>query len=131
MTRASLLVPPVIVFLAVIVLLGLARIKDHWPVHPMPCSFKTLTGLPCVSCGGTRAFEALARGELKAAFAFNPLASFSVFFVAGWLVVNTLRSRRTLPPRTPRQQKRRNIIWVSSVVILLLANWIYLVLYLK
>jgi Protein of unknown function (DUF2752) len=39
------------------------------------CSFRARTGFPCVGCGGTRAFAAMARGQLGMAFARNPLGA--------------------------------------------------------
>jgi len=38
------------------------------------CGFRALTGLPCPTCGSTRAVLALADGRLLAALAHNPLA---------------------------------------------------------
>jgi hypothetical protein len=39
-----------------------------------PCMFHLLTGYWCVSCGLTRALHALVHGDLRRAFAMNPLA---------------------------------------------------------
>jgi hypothetical protein len=41
---------------------------------PVLCLFRRTVGLPCPSCGLTRAFLSLARGELGTAFAFHPFA---------------------------------------------------------
>lgn len=40
----------------------------------VPCPFLILTGWQCPFCGGTRMGGALLRGDLAAAFAFNPVA---------------------------------------------------------
>jgi hypothetical protein len=37
------------------------------------CGFRTLFGLPCVACGMTRSFCAIAKGEIIAGFDFNLL----------------------------------------------------------
>lgn len=37
------------------------------------CVIKRFTGFPCVSCGMTRAFSKLLRGDIKAAFYYHPL----------------------------------------------------------
>lgn len=50
-----------------VALLGL----DHLPWGV--CLFRMSTGIPCLSCGATRAFGLLARFELGPAFAMNPL----------------------------------------------------------
>ena len=41
----------------------------------LPCPFHALTGLPCPLCGSTHALLALAHGDLRAAFGWNPLAT--------------------------------------------------------
>ena len=38
-----------------------------------PCVFLWLTGIPCPGCGMTRAWIAVLRGQLTAAFAYHPL----------------------------------------------------------
>jgi hypothetical protein len=37
------------------------------------CPFHALTGLPCLTCGATRAVEALVRGDAKASLRLHPL----------------------------------------------------------
>lgn len=39
---------------------------------PIPCLFKTLTTVPCPTCGMTRAWEALARADWGPAFRLSP-----------------------------------------------------------
>ena len=48
----------------------------------VPCPFLALTGWSCPLCGGTRMGGALLRGDLSAAFAFNPLAMIGVAVLA-------------------------------------------------
>ena len=45
------------------------------------CWFHRLTGLPCPSCGGTRAFAALTRGHFADGFRLNPLASIGFYLL--------------------------------------------------
>src|SRR3954463_93827 len=40
-----------------------------------PCAFKMITGLPCATCGGTRALAALGRLDLLSALRFNPMVA--------------------------------------------------------
>jgi hypothetical protein len=47
-----------------------------------PCTFKTVFGIPCLSCGMTRAFSALSHGQLALAWSYNRLSP--VFYVAFW-----------------------------------------------
>jgi hypothetical protein len=54
--------------------------------HVPACPLRRWTGIACLSCGGTRAMLALARGDLPQALAFNPLvAAAAIAFVAGGL----------------------------------------------
>jgi len=48
------------------------------------CPFRALSGYPCPGCGMTRAFSAIAHGELLNAVIYNPLSP--VLFVAALLV---------------------------------------------
>ncbi len=47
------------------------------------CSYRTRTGQPCLGCGGTRALELAARGELREAWRVNPLGAWAA--VVAWL----------------------------------------------
>ncbi len=52
--------------------------------HLRPCIFRTLTGLPCPTCGTTSAAVAFLHGDLALAFARNPLATlFGAIFIVG------------------------------------------------
>ena len=42
-------------------------------VSSIGCIFRFTTGVPCPGCGMTRAYAALLRGEVAAAFAYHPL----------------------------------------------------------
>jgi hypothetical protein len=44
---------------------------------PIVCSFRARTGLPCVGCGGTRAFRLGARGAFAAAARANLLGAYA------------------------------------------------------
>ena len=37
------------------------------------CPFRLITGIPCPGCGMTRAFRALFRGDIEAAFYYHPM----------------------------------------------------------
>lgn len=87
------------------------------------CPLKTWTGLPCPSCGTTRAALALSRFEFFEAFTHYPLQSvaWTVFLLgglwAGWLAWRG-RPLPALPRRLPG--------WVPWAALLALAgNWAY------
>jgi hypothetical protein len=47
-----------------------------------PCKLNQLTGFYCPGCGGTRAFQALARADLPGAMRMNPLGVILISAVA-------------------------------------------------
>ena len=93
------------------------------------CGFRRATGVPCMFCGATRAF--VAAGHLRAgqAFATNPLSAALFYGLAAFvpyaLGTVVLRSRRIRISDVPPREKR---LFLASVVLLLLANWAYLLL---
>ena len=96
--------------------LGLA-----WP----QCPFLAMTGLPCLTCGATRATIALFHGDFLSAFSWNPLAFLALCGVA----VFDLYAIVVLLGRAPRlrivdwTRTEKNIARVT-VVCALLVNWI-------
>src|SRR5687767_14071360 len=55
-----------------------ARLSQELNITIPKCSFKNLTGLPCATCGSTRALRALSHGQLSEAFWWNPAATLAV-----------------------------------------------------
>ena len=91
------------------------------------CVFKALTGVPCPTCASTRSIVYLSHGDVASAFFMNPLVC------AGALaaLVYLLYSLFTLFFVVPRvivalSGKEKDRIRVF-VVLLVLANWLYLV----
>jgi len=64
-----------------------------------PCTFKTLFGVPCLSCGMTRAFAALSHGQIALAWSYNklsPLMYAAFWGLSWWGARNLLRAVRDL-----------------------------------
>ena len=90
------------------------------------CNVRRLTGLPCPSCGMTRAFDWFARGRFGDALAISPLgfALATAAAAAGlWLLLSPLR-----PPRLAIQlaPKGRRFAWLLAGAAVL-ANWSWVV----
>ncbi|MGB7837865.1 MAG: DUF2752 domain-containing protein [Terrimicrobiaceae bacterium] len=57
-----------------------------FPIFPV-CVFKIGTGLPCPLCGGTRAVQAVLRGDFSRALYLNPAALPAVVAIAAIVLV--------------------------------------------
>jgi hypothetical protein len=91
------------------------------------CVFHRLTGLPCLTCGSTRAAVLLLTGEARDAFFLQPfatagglLAGAGCFFYA----VNLFLWRRVARVWLEGRETR---VCVCAVIALALLNWLYLV----
>lgn len=126
----EILIAPGITFVAVLLLLGVARVYDRLPVQPPDCTFRERLSIPCAGCGGTRSMKALSRGDITAAIRFHPAAVVGVCAAFLWFGRSLFRYRGGEEPRSPQQVNRdllRGVIVVLSIVFL---NWIYLIFFL-
>jgi hypothetical protein len=100
-------------------LLGL----DHLGLTP--CFFRLATGLPCPTCGSTRAFGRLFHLDVAGAFLMNPLAAASALALLLWGLVDLtlLPGRRAL--RASLAPGLHNPARFLAVALLLL-NWAFL-----
>jgi hypothetical protein len=91
------------------------------------CAFKMLTGLPCPTCGVTRAIMAMTRFDFATALAMNPLAvagaAIGAVYLAYAAIVLVGRLPRFRPTFAPRDRVAARLIVISVVM----ANWLYLV----
>jgi hypothetical protein len=104
-------------------LVGLFRL-DHLPFTV--CLFKALTGLPCPTCGSTRAAGCLARGDVTGALAMNPLATMAFFGLLLWAVADLVlltRGRAIDLTVSPRLSRVLRVAAVAALVV----NWAFLI----
>lgn len=90
------------------------------------CYFKQLSGLPCASCGSTRAAALLWALDPAGAFLMNPLAAVTAAVLVAWgaadLALLPLRRALRLSVAPPLRSPLR---WAALIA--LAANWVYLI----
>jgi hypothetical protein len=106
-------------------LLGVALVT---PGIQLPrCMFKTLTGLPCPTCGVTRTVIALSRGQLANGLFMNPLAAFAcgaaLLYLAYAAAVLALRLPRLRPILSPAGARVLRVATVAAIAV----NWAWLI----
>jgi hypothetical protein len=106
-------------------LLGVALVT---PGIQLPrCAFKTITGLPCPTCGVTRTVIALSRGDLDRALFMNPLAAIA----CGAALLYLIYAAAVLALRLPRFRPTVSVAdarWLRVATVALLAiNWLWLI----
>jgi hypothetical protein len=89
------------------------------------CYVKALSGLPCPTCGSTRALGRLFALDVPGAFAMNPLVALGALGLAAWAVADLalLPRRRALSVEVA--PPLGSALRVAAVAVLL-ANWAYL-----
>ena len=90
------------------------------------CLFKAFTGLPCPTCGSTRALGRLFALDLTGALRMNPFTTVAAVVIAGWAVIDLalLPRRRALGLEV---SPRLGFALRVGALVLFVANWIYLV----
>ena len=94
-------------------------------LHLHACVFRSLTGIPCPSCGTTRAATAFLEGDLMTAFINNPLAALAglLFVVGAPIAVIWTTAKMSVPSLSNPLPTRVRI----GAVFLIAANWLYLI----
>jgi hypothetical protein len=91
------------------------------------CVFKTITGLPCPTCGVTRTIIALSRGDLSRALFMNPLAAVAcgagVLYLLYAGIVLALGLPRLRPTVSSIGARRIRIAAVATLAV----NWAWLI----
>ena len=88
------------------------------------CVFRNVTGVPCPTCGSSRAALAVVQGRPLEAIGFNPLVTVAGALAIAWLTVRVGFGRRIEIDLASRQ---RRLVWVV-IGALLGANWVYVIL---
>lgn len=96
------------------------------PALRVPCVLKSLAGVPCPTCGLTRAAEALSRGDLSGALRLQPLGTAAA--LAGLLALGAWCAARLAGVRPHLRLAAGEALGLRVAGgYLLFANWLYLV----
>jgi hypothetical protein len=93
------------------------------------CWMKYFTGIPCPSCGVTRAITLLLEGDVIGSIMMNPLGLIvaSIMLIAPvWLLRDVIRNKQALFETYQKTEHlfKRPQIYVPSIA-LVIANWIW------
>ncbi len=106
-----------------------ARYYSHLGGIPFlrPCTFRALTGVPCPTCGFTRAFTRAGNLDFVGAWHVSPLGTALFLALAGFVVVGVSRIALRRPwPSLPKGRKWRRVgMWL--LVAAVLSNWGYMI----
>jgi hypothetical protein len=85
---------------------------------------KGVFGIPCLTCGMTHAFVALARGDVGAALLASPFGALLAAAIWLYAVADLARSALDLPFPSLDLRLQRALVAVATVA--LAANWAWL-----
>jgi hypothetical protein len=92
---------------------------------PIICPFRSATGLPCPGCGLMRSAHSLLDGDVKSAFAVNPLAAVLLLAAPPAVAACAVTNRRGgLAVRVEASRAERRALW-AILCGLVAANWVY------
>ena len=97
---------------------------DRWGL-PL-CVLKASTGVPCLTCGATRAVVRLANLDPAGALVMNPAVALAFLILVPWAIADAvlaLRGRSLILEVGPGLG--RTLRWIAVPV--LIANWAYLI----
>ncbi|MCG3119836.1 MAG: hypothetical protein ALAOOOJD_02373 [bacterium] len=88
------------------------------------CTFRAVFGLPCPTCGATRAGLALARGAWLTALAHNPLFVIGLGVLSLWSLFSVIEKLRgKAMPFAIRSGQRFRGLTIGAILL----NWLYLI----
>jgi hypothetical protein len=101
----------------------------HLDRLPLPlCHVKALTGLPCPTCGSTRALGRLFDLDVAGALAMNPLATTAAFGLVAWAAADLALLARVRGQALGIDVSRRaGVALRVAAVVAIVLNWAYLV----
>jgi hypothetical protein len=98
------------------------RMGTHVQAGLPPCTFYTITGVPCPSCGLTTSFALLMRGDLANSLRANGVGTLLALFwlaLIPWSIASAVARRYLLIASA----QRATLVAVIAFVALLLGRW--------
>jgi hypothetical protein len=115
------------VFLAIGSVAALAVAVLHLDRLPiLVCLFRAVTGVPCLTCGATRALGDLVTGDVWGALAMNPLATLAAFALVPWGIGDLALMTRGRALALEVAPGAARVLRVAAVAVVV-ANWAYLI----
>jgi hypothetical protein len=102
------------------------RLETHTQMGLPPCTFKTVTGLPCPSCGMTTSFALLMHGDVWNSLKANAVGTLLAAFCLGlvpWCLAGVIRGRPYFVWSLERALTRLIVIFL----ILMLVRWVVVI----
>ena len=91
------------------------------------CLVKQFTGIPCPSCGTTRAVAYLIHGEWREALLINPfgfVVACIMFFAPLWVLIDFITGKQTLFALYREIEERlKKPIYALPLILLVIINW--------
>lgn len=106
--------------------IGLVAALCANPDHPLPfdvCGFKYLTGLPCPTCGLTRALCHALRGDWTVSLSYHPAGILLAAALIGWTFWSATEAARGRP-LADALRGRLSASLLAAGVALSIASWI-------
>lgn len=104
-----------------------ALVSGSLPEALTVCPLKLSTGVPCPTCGATRAVLALLRGQLGLAFRLHPLMPLVAATLALYVPYALVVSMAKLPRLRLTTSPREALAIRRGVGLVLAATWVFLV----
>lgn len=97
---------------------------------PSVCLFKEVTGLPCPSCGTTRALLLLAHGRFRDSFMMNPfgmMLALALVVIPLWIVTDTISRSDSFYRRYMRMEHllSQNRLLAAGAAAIVALNWFW------
>lgn len=114
-----------LVFLASALAAGLVLMTG--PLPEMVCPFRGMTGLPCPTCGATRAGLALVSGDILLALRMNPPAAVALLGLAPYVAYALVVAWLDWPRLRVRFSAADWLLCRGAVLASVVATWAFLI----